>query len=82
MKKLVLSIFLFFALLVSSTGTAFAGSALELVEVRNDDGQPKFIFRVTGDFSRSELDSGFVQVDGGEYFPLYCAQVTLVEFGG
>lgn len=75
MKKIVLSVFLLLALLAGSTGTAFAGSALELVEVRNDEGQPKFVFRVTGEFSKAELESGFVQVDGGDYFPLYCAQV-------
>lgn len=75
MKKFVLSVFLLLALLASTTGTVFAGSALELIEVRNDDGGPTFVFRVTGEFSREELESGFVQVDGGEAFPLYCAQV-------
>ncbi|GAB1469862.1 hypothetical protein MASR2M66_07390 [Chloroflexota bacterium] len=38
----------------------------------NDDGGPTFVFSVTGDFSRSDLESGFVQVQGGETYPLYC----------
>lgn len=75
MKKLIFGSFIAFVLLVLSTSTVLAGSALELVEVRSDDGVPTFVFRVTGEFSPSELESGFVQVEGGEVYPLYCAQV-------
>lgn len=75
MKKLIFGSFIVFVLMVVSTSTVFAGSALELVEVRSDNGVPTFVFRVTGEFSPSELESGFVQVEGGEVYPLYCAQV-------
>lgn len=73
MKKIFSTFFVLVALLAMTTGAAFAGSALELVEVRNDEGVPTFVFRVTGEFSKEELESGFVKV-GGENFPLYCAQ--------
>lgn len=75
MKKLIFISLIVLALLALTTGTVFAGSALELVEVRSDDGVPTFVFRVTGEFSPSELESGFVQVDGGEAYSLYCAQI-------
>ena len=74
MKRIFVSALILAALLAVTTGTAFAGSALELVQVRNDEGGVRFIFRVTGEFSQDELNSGFVQVEGGDDFPLYCAQ--------
>lgn len=74
MKKFFVVALILFSLLVVTTSTAFAGSALELVQVRLDGGVPTFIFRVTGEFSAAELEGGFVQVDGGEAFPLYCTQ--------
>ncbi|MBN8583198.1 MAG: hypothetical protein J0L96_21215 [Anaerolineae bacterium] len=74
MKRVCFTLLTLVALLAMTTGTAFAGSAMELVEVRNDDGGPTFVFRVIGEFTRAELDAGFVSVDGGEDFPLYCAQ--------
>ena len=74
MKRIFVSALILVALLAVTTGTAFAGSALELVQVRNDEGGVRFIFRVTGEFSQDELNSGFVQVEGGDDFPLYCAQ--------
>lgn len=74
MKKIQFSLIILLALLVMTTGTAFAGSALSLIEVRNDKSGATFIFRVTGEFSRSELNSGFVQVSGGDNYPLSCAQ--------
>lgn len=73
MKKIFSTIVILIALLTMTTGAAFAGSVLELVGVRNGGGGPTFVFRVTGEFSRSELESGFVTVDG-ETFPLYCVQ--------
>ncbi len=73
MKKILSTFFVLIALLAMTTGAAFAGSALELVEVRNDEGVPTFVFRVTGEFSQEELQNGFVKV-GGEDFPLFCAQ--------
>ena len=74
MKRLLFSAVILLTLLVLPTGTVFAGSALELIEVRNDYGGVTFIFRVTGEFSKDELESGFVQVEGGDDYPLYCAQ--------
>ncbi len=74
MKRFFVSVLVLAAMLAVTTGTAFAGSALELVEVQNSDGGVTFIFRVTGEFSQDELNSGFVQVEGGDDFPLYCAQ--------
>ncbi len=74
MKRFFVSVLVLAALLAITTGTAFAGSALELVEVRNDGAGVTFIFRVTGEFSQDELNSGFVQVEGGDDYPLYCAQ--------
>lgn len=75
MKKVVLSGLFLIALLALTTGVVFAGSALELVEVRNDDGQPKFVFRVSGAFSQKDLSNGLVIV-GNKAFPLYCAQTN------
>jgi hypothetical protein len=63
-------------LLAVTAGTAFAGSALELVHVANNGGGPTFTFRVVGDFSADELAGGFVQVQGGDDFPLYCSQTA------
>jgi hypothetical protein len=74
MKRFFVSVLVLAAMLAVTTGTAFAGSALELIEVRNGEGGVTFIFRVTGEFSQDELNSGFVQVEGGDDFPLYCAQ--------
>jgi hypothetical protein len=74
MKRIFSTILIVLALLALSTGTVFAGSAMELLEVRNDGAGPTFIFRVIGEFSRSELESGFVHVNGGDDLPLYCAQ--------
>ena len=74
MKRIFATVLVLLTLLVLTTGTAFAGSALELVDVRNNAGGPTFIFRVTGEFAESELTGGVVSVEGGEDFPLYCAQ--------
>lgn len=74
MKKIFSTFFVLVTLLAMTTGSAFAGSALKLVEVRIDKGVPTFIFSVMGEFSREELESGFVSVQGGEKYPLYCAQ--------
>lgn len=75
MKKVLVSGLLLISLLAMTTGVAFAGSALELVAVKNDGGGPTFVFRVTGEFSESELNGGFVSVEGGEDYPLYCEQI-------
>ena len=75
MKKLFASSFVLLALLAGPTGTALAGSAWELIRVHHDEGGPKFTFHVSGEFSKDELNSGYVTVQGGETYPLYCAQV-------
>ena len=76
MKKILLAGFLLLSLLVSTTSVAFAGSAMELLEVKNNGAGPTFIFRVIGTFSRSELDGGYVSVSKGDDYPLYCAQIS------
>lgn len=73
MKKFFATGLILLSLLVITTGTVFAGSALSLIEVRNDGGGVTFVFRVTGEFSRNEL-KGFVQVQGGDSYPLSCVQ--------
>lgn len=76
MKKLFVTALVLTALLSMTVGTAFAGSALELYKVQNNSGGVTFTFRVNGEFSASELASGFVQVQGGDDYPLYCAQTA------
>lgn len=76
MKKVFFTALMLTALLAATVGTAFAGSALELYKVQNNRGGVTFTFRVVGEFSASELASGFVQVQGGDDFPLYCAQTA------
>lgn len=76
MKKIFFTALVLTALLSMTVGTAFAGSALELLKVQNNRGGPTFTFRVNGEFSADELASGFVQVQGGDDFPLYCAQTA------
>lgn len=78
MKRVFLTTIILIAFLALSTGTAFAGSVLELLSVQNNAGGPTFTFRVNGEFSQSELQ-GFVQVEGGDSFPLYCSQTTSDE---
>ena len=79
MKKLLFTALMLTALLAATVGTAFAGSALELVGVSHNSGGISFTFRVNGEFSQSELQSGFVQVQGGDDFPLYCSQTAADE---
>src|SRR5688572_26854130 len=74
MKKVLTTTFLVLTLLTMSVGTVFAGSALELIEVRNDSAGPTFVFRVTGEFTKDELNTGFVHVNGGEDYTLYCGE--------
>lgn len=76
MKRLLFAITLLIPMLASLTGVAYAAQAMELIEVSNGNSGPTFVFRVIGQFSRSELDSGFVSVNNGEDYPLYCSQVS------
>jgi hypothetical protein len=65
-----------FAMLVSIAAAPLAGTAIALLEVRNDsDGGIMFVFQVDGQFSKSEL-KGVVHVQGGDDYPVYCAQVS------
>lgn len=75
MKKIFMTTLVLLAMLGMTAGTVFAGSALELVDVKNNASGPTFIFRVTGEFSESELNGGFVSVEGGNDYPLYCEQI-------
>lgn len=75
MKRTIFTALPLLAMLVVTTGTIFAeGRVLELREVRNDTARPTFVFRVIGEFSKEELNNGFVQVEGGDGYPLFCSQ--------
>lgn len=74
MKKIQFSIVVLIVLLALTTSTVFAGQALELIEVRNESAGPTFIFRVIGEFTKNELNTGFVQVQGGDPYTLHCGQ--------
>lgn len=73
MRKVAFTSLLLLSMLLANTGTAWAGSALELISVTNGGGGPAFTFRVSGEFSPGQL-KGSGQVSGGEGFPLHCAQ--------
>lgn len=74
MQKILNSVVVLIVLLALTTNTAFAGQALELIEVRNDSAGPTFIFKVSGEFTKEELNTGFVNVSGGELYTLHCGQ--------
>ena len=74
MKKSLFTLLLLLTLLATTAGSAFAGSVVELVGVNNNRSGPSFTFRVSGEFSQSELESGFVKVEGGDSYQLHCAQ--------
>lgn len=77
MKKILFTGLVLLSLLAMSTGAALAaGASVSLVEVRNDSGGGViFVFKVSGEFSKSELNNGYVQVQGGDNYGLYCNQV-------
>ncbi|MBI5944126.1 MAG: hypothetical protein HY864_07140 [Chloroflexi bacterium] len=64
------------AMLASVAAAPLAGTALTLIEVRNDKhGDVIFVFSVSGHFSKSEL-KGYVQVQGEDAnYDLSCSQV-------
>jgi len=77
MKKMRF-VWILFSLVIFLTSLAaapLAGSAISLVDVRNDAGGGViFIFNVSGEFSRSEL-KGFVEVQGADAnYDLHCTQ--------
>jgi hypothetical protein len=74
MRKIINSAVVLIVLLALTTSTVFAGQALELIEVRNDSAGPTFIFQVSGEFTKEELNTGFVNVSGGELYTLHCGQ--------
>lgn len=74
MKKFLKSVLALVVLLALTTSTVFAGQALELIEVRNGGSGPTFIFRVSGDFTQEELNTGFIHVNGGDDYTLHCGQ--------
>ena len=74
MKRLFFSSLVMVALLALTTSTVFAGTAPSLLEVRNDDGVPTFVFRVNGTFTNGELhNQGYVLVSGEGQYDLHCA---------
>lgn len=72
MKKMISFVIVLLVLITYPTNTVFAGTALELIEVRNNSAGPTFIFRVAGDFTKPELSDGIVNVSGGELYALHC----------
>jgi hypothetical protein len=74
MKKILNIFVVTLTLLGISTTTVFAGDAIELLEVRNNGAGPTFIFRVRGEFTKAELNDGFVVVQGGDDYTLHCGQ--------
>jgi hypothetical protein len=77
MKKIqfVLILLALLAMLTSVAAAPMAGSAISLIDVRNDAGGGViFIFNVNGQFSKSEL-KGSVEVQGVDSnYGLYCTQ--------
>ena len=74
MKRFFFSTLVLLSMLTLTTGAAYAGTALSLIEVRNDDGTPTFVFRVNGSFTNGELhNQGYVLVSGGDEYDLHCA---------
>lgn len=74
MKRFFFTSLVMVALLALTVSTGFAGTALSLILVRNDDGVPTFVFRVNGAFTNGELNNqGYVLVSGNEQYDLHCA---------
>lgn len=78
MKKKLLGALLVLAMLAAFTGTVsaapLAGSAVELLSARAGMNGTVFQFRVSGEFSRAELQ-GRAVVQGGESYSLDCRQI-------
>lgn len=74
MKRIFFPSLVAVALLALTVSTAFAGTALSLIQVQNNDGVPTFVFRVNGSFTSAELNSqGYVLVSGDGQYDLHCA---------
>ena len=73
MKKTIWVLMLVISLLVANTGVAWAGAAIELISVSNNGGGPTFTFRVSGEFSPSQL-KGSGHINGGDDFEMECNQ--------
>ena len=74
MKRFFFTSLVMFALLALTASTVFAGTALSLIQVRNDEGVPTFVFRVNGSFTDGELhNQGYVLVSGEGEYDLHCA---------
>lgn len=73
MKKIIWTILLVILFVTVNTGAAWAGSAIELISVTNNGGGPSFTFRVSGEFSPSQL-KGSGHINGGDDFEMDCVQ--------
>lgn len=61
---------------VRTVSAASSTSVVSLIEVRNDvGGGIIFVFQVNGKISKSNLNNGYVQVQGGNDYGLYCNQI-------
>lgn len=75
-----LKVLLFLLALLFPTNFVHADAKQEnvvsLIEVRNDSrGSVIFIFQVSGKISKSNLNNGYVQVQGGDDYNLHCNQI-------
>lgn len=73
-QKFFSLVFILITLLVVSTGSALADGSVLGMSVTNGGGGATFTFHVTGYLSPSQLNGGYVQVQGGDAFDLHCAQ--------
>jgi len=78
MKKYLVTILVLFSMLLTQVGIAAAAPSADgtatLVSVEHGLKGPVFTFSVSGKFSKTEL-KGFLQVQGGDDYSLYCTQV-------
>jgi len=78
MKKNLLVVFVVLSMLMMFAGTAAAAPSSDgtatLVSAENGPSGAVFIFSVTGEFSKSQLN-GTAQVEGGDGYGLHCSQV-------
>lgn len=77
-KKLQLKFMVVLSLLAMTATVAAApmrAAVITLIGAANDGGGVSFTFRVSEPLSKSQLKGGWVQVQGGDSFPLSCVQV-------
>jgi len=78
MKKSLIAALIVVAMLTMFVGTVSAAplatGVITLVSVEYEGGTPVFIFNVSGELSKAELN-GSLHIEGGEDLGLYCTQI-------